>query len=348
MDQAPITTYPINDFREWHENGQLELAPKFQRRPVWSRPAKSFLIDTILRGMPIPPIFVRLRIDPDVKGTIREVVDGQQRLRAVLEYLNDDFAVSRTHNSPYGPRKYSKLPRDAQKQLLSYKFAVHVLEDVTDADILGIFARLNSYTLTLNPQEKRNAEFFGDFKQTVYDLALEHHVFWLSNRILRDPDIARMKDAEFVSELVITMLDGIRETRPADLRTFYARYDDTFPHRRQIVDEFRETINLIGELFPNSLAKSPLRRAPLFYSLFIALYDAQFGLPKSRHSRLDLRKQGLRQARVRLERLAAQLDEREPPKKYERFVDASRRATADVGRRQIRHDFLWKEGLRPR
>jgi Protein of unknown function DUF262 len=346
VPQPPVTQYPVNDFREWNANGQLELAPKFQRRPVWSRQAKSYLIDTILRGMPIPPVFVRLRIDPTKTQTLREVVDGQQRLRAVLEYLDDEFAVSRAHDSPFGARRFSKLPPEAQNRVLAYKFAVYMLEDVSDAEVLAIFARLNTYTLTLNAQERRNAQFFGEFKQTAYELALEHYEFWTRNRILRDVDIARMKDAELTSELLLSMIKGITETRTTHLNACYETYDDKFPAGRRLVRQFRSVIDAIGDLYPDTLGKSHFKRAPMFYSLFCAVFDALFGLPNSKWSD----KKGFETIRLKairrgLDRLSEVLDEPEPPQKFVPFIDASQRATADVARRQTRHQFIWQNAL---
>jgi hypothetical protein len=59
MKSFDSRVYSINDFVEWDKNKQLELNPSFQRRPVWSEKAKSYSIDTILRGKPIPKIFIR-------------------------------------------------------------------------------------------------------------------------------------------------------------------------------------------------------------------------------------------------------------------------------------------------
>src|SRR5476651_2166971 len=50
MKNFDSRTYSINDFREWNDRQQLELAPRFQRRDVWTDKARSFLMDTILRG----------------------------------------------------------------------------------------------------------------------------------------------------------------------------------------------------------------------------------------------------------------------------------------------------------
>ena len=51
--------YSIRDFEEWNQRNELFLQPKFQRRNVWSDKARSYLIDTIIRGKPIPKIYMR-------------------------------------------------------------------------------------------------------------------------------------------------------------------------------------------------------------------------------------------------------------------------------------------------
>ena len=73
-------TYTPNDFVLWERNEILFISPKFQRRPVWRLGAKSFFIDTMLRGMTVPPLYFRSIPHPTKRNAIaREVVDGQQR-----------------------------------------------------------------------------------------------------------------------------------------------------------------------------------------------------------------------------------------------------------------------------
>jgi hypothetical protein len=345
VQQPPTTPYPVSDFLEWEAAGQLELAPKFQRRSVWELKARSFLIDTILRSMPIPPLFVRLRLDAETSRSVREVVEGQQRLRTVLDYVRGDFAIAKAHNPDWGGSFYDDLPETARNQILRYKFSVTVLEDMSDSDVLSIFSRLNTYTVPLNSQELRNAEFFGLFKQTVYELALEHYVFWLSNKILTDQNVARMQEAELVSELLVTMLDGIRATRAGDLREFYRRYDDDFPQSREIKQQFQATIDLIGEIYGDNLGHSFFRRKPAFYTLFVALFDARFGLPDSSRRRITFAPSIVRRLRGRLGQLEETLAQGEPPDSFRQFLQDTRYATADVGRRRARHKFMWANVL---
>lgn len=103
-------TYSVNDYVDWHRGGQLVLSPKFQRRSVWSETARSYLMDTILRGKPIPKVFIRQMIDPATGKSVREVVDGQQRLRTILSFIEDGFAIRRTHHKEYGGLYFSQLP----------------------------------------------------------------------------------------------------------------------------------------------------------------------------------------------------------------------------------------------
>jgi len=180
-----VRSYSINDFREWDERDELVLSPKFQRRRVWSEKAKSYLIDTILRGLPIPPIFIREKID-STKKTIREVIDGQQRLATILDYLNDGLKVLKIHNEDYGDLYFSELPEDIQNEILKYNLSVNIVQTPEDKEVLGIFARLNTYTVPLNKNELWNAKYFGLFKQTVHSLAHEYYTFWVETKILSD------------------------------------------------------------------------------------------------------------------------------------------------------------------
>src|SRR5438067_2182870 len=82
------TQFKVSDFLGWQRDGSLVLSPSFQRRPVWKPAAKSYFLDTVLRGLPAPVILVRERIELASQKTIREVVDGQQRLRTLFGYID--------------------------------------------------------------------------------------------------------------------------------------------------------------------------------------------------------------------------------------------------------------------
>lgn len=341
MQQPTATSYPISDFLDWRADGRLTVAPKFQRRGVWGDKARSYLIDTILRALPIPPLLIRLAIDPETHRTTREVVDGQQRLRAVLDYVDNRFAVLRVHNEQFGGRYFRDLDDDTQYRFLRYRFLLNVLDDVEDRDVLSIFARINTHTVVLNAQERRNAEFFGAFSQLVSRLALEHYEFWIANGILSDRAIARMAETELVAELVIAMLAGVRRTGGADVTEFYRRYDDELPEADTLAERFRSTMRTIEELLGGELASSAFRRRPLFYSLFCFVFDARFGLPGSDRARLAPGGADRQRIGSALRALGRALQNGEPPGGYEELLTAAGTANQPAARR-ARHELIWR------
>jgi uncharacterized protein with ParB-like and HNH nuclease domain len=92
MDSS-ATNYKISWFRKEDSAGTLDLSRTFQRRPVWTEEQSSFLIDTILWGLPIPEIYIRSSSSP-TGDTRYEVVDGQQRIRSVLLFGSNDLELS--------------------------------------------------------------------------------------------------------------------------------------------------------------------------------------------------------------------------------------------------------------
>lgn len=269
--------FSISDLYDWYNQSptQLVLNPKFQRRAVWSPQSKSYLINTILLGLPLPIFFLRQNTDPMTRKTIREVVDGQQRLRAIFDFIDNGFQLRKVQNEEYGGRYFSELPTEIQSDFLSYELTVNVLVDLDDKDILDIFARLNSYGVKLNSQELINAKYFGYFKQLVFSLGFDFTKYWEINKIFSNANIMRMKEAEFVSELLVVMLDGIQDLKAID--KYYAKYDEVFDNRIEVADHFEQTMDYIANLYDGNFSNTSYSSSPLFYSLYTAIYHLNYG-----------------------------------------------------------------------
>lgn len=125
----------------------------------------------------MPKVFMRTKVDLTTKQSYREIVDGQQRLRAIVDFANDKFALS-DRAADLAGFKYSTLPSEFQERFLSYAIAVDQLINASDTDVLEIFARLNSYTVSLNPPELRHAQFQGNFKWAVHRTSINWAVLW--------------------------------------------------------------------------------------------------------------------------------------------------------------------------
>ncbi|MGZ4965833.1 MAG: DUF262 domain-containing protein, partial [Chthoniobacterales bacterium] len=107
MDRVEYQPLVVQDIINLERNAELNLNPWYQRRSVWSPAQKAYLINTIFEKKPVPSLYVRHSLDLDKEKSIKEVVDGQQRIRCVLEYAVDAFAA----RHPKHPRrvKYGQL-----------------------------------------------------------------------------------------------------------------------------------------------------------------------------------------------------------------------------------------------
>ncbi len=234
MKNFDTRAYSIADFLEWHTNNLLILSPDFQRRSVWSEKAKSYLVDTILRGKPIPKIIIM----QELKGprTTRIVVDGQQRLRAVLEFIHGDFKISRAHNRELSGYTYAKLPDKLQKEFLQYEFGVDLLFNLAYEDILDIFARINSYTVILNKQELLNAKYLGYFKQFSFDYGRKYVKYFLGARILTKAKVIRMAEAELAADLLVALSGGVQANK--NVEQYYRKYEEKIGILEEVAGHF--------------------------------------------------------------------------------------------------------------
>jgi hypothetical protein len=351
MERPERGSFTTLDFISLQEVGSLELSPKFQRREVWKTPARSYFIDSILQDIPVPPIFLRTTQSDDKKRTIREVIDGQQRLRAVLDYVADKYALSKSAVKRHGGKRFSELDGDSKDKILNYSFPCEKFQNLSDPEVLEIFARVNTFSVRLNDQELRNGQFFGLFKRLAYSLAYEHLEFWRRHRIFSEGNIARMEEVELTSELIIAQLDG-QQDKKKSIGAFYANYDDTFEERDEMLAHFRTTIDIINDALADNLSETEFRRPPLFYTLYCTTYHRLFGLPKEpsesprkgRFPKKDIT--SLRDAALELsDKITAAKHDQEIARGDVSFVNACLRQTDNIKPREIRLRRLYKDAF---
>ncbi|PHS00186.1 MAG: hypothetical protein COA80_03000 [Leeuwenhoekiella sp.] len=340
MKKFDTRVYSVSDFVEWESAGLLDLSPEFQRRSVWSEKAKSYLIDTIIRGKPIPKVL----ITQELKGTrnIRVVVDGQQRLRAILEFMDDGFKISKAHNPEFAGKTYSTLNEEKQHEILKYEIGVDLLFDATYPDILDIFARLNTYSVRLNNQEQLNAKYLGFFKQTAYNLGYEYVGYWVDSGILTKAQVSRMSEATLSSDLLVALVDGVQSNK--NISTFYKKFEDDEGDLDNIQNQFHKIMSVIGEIYsPSDLKNTNFSRIHLFYSLFCAIAHCLYSVNGLENApKIDVRN-NIKKVRVRLDEISSRYDEDDESEDYQKFIDYSRRATTDTSRRIFRSEFLCKK-----
>lgn len=269
MDRVDYQPLIIQDIVNLNKRKELDLRPWYQRRVVWTPQQQSYLINTILEQKPVPSIYIRHSIDIGSGKSVREVVDGQQRLVAVLEYIDDKFGAR--HPKHPKPVKFSQLSKTEKHQFLTTALSVGYLLGAEDSDVIEIFGRINSVSKKLLPAEKRNANFSGEFKQFSVRQASARVDFWRSNNIFTALQIARMAEMQFVSELAMNMLDGLQDYSPKRIDTFYKANDVKFAKEAEVTKRFDATFNLLVSLNDTTLKDTIFSRAPIFFSLFLVL-----------------------------------------------------------------------------
>ncbi|HUT25866.1 MAG TPA: DUF262 domain-containing protein [Sumerlaeia bacterium] len=345
MQKPDRSIYRPQDFLEWRENSTLDITPKFQRRGVWSTNARSFFIDTLLQLMPVPPIYLRITQGADSRSIKRQVIDGQQRIASVLDFIDGKYNLSNTLSAPWARKSFRSLSAEEKQAILSYPFSTEVFQGISDLEVLQVFSRLNTYSVPLNAQELRNGRYFGLFKQTAYRLAYENLEFWRRHKVFSERSIARMLEVELTSELLIAQLEGMQDKKKS-IGDYYEKYDESFAKRNESAKRFSEIIDIINSVSENSLSETDFNRPPLFYTLYCIVFHRKFGLPRqaatAKHVQDKQDNIALYETIVKLSDILGCARNREDvPKKYESFVNACLRQTDNIKPRQERFSFIY-------
>ena len=329
------TSQTISWFKDLLQKERLVFRPPFQRKPVWKDKQNAYLIDTALKSLPIPEVYIQKETDEEGR-TQWAVIDGQQRLRALLGFtegrveLNEEFTQGRDGQT------WEDLTAEEKKKYWDYRVVVREISDSTDADLRDLFRRLNINTVRLNAQEIRNAKFQGDFIRTVTELA--DQPFWAEERIVSATEIRRMADIEFMAELLVGVMHG-RQNKKQTLEAMFEKYEDGIPDRLKWLKRFEDARGLTELLVPK-LKESRWRGKSDYYSLFLALdelgREGSLAKNSTEHARNVLRKFG-EEVSHRLEKTG--IGKTAKPSVMD-YASAVEKAASDKDRRESRHRIL--------
>lgn len=329
MERVDYESMLLQDLLNAHSRGELNVSPWYQRRSVWTNAHKAYLINSIFSKMPVPTLYLRHALDLDSEKTIKEVVDGQQRCRSIIEFRDGKFTARHPeHNKRV---TYADLSPKQREQFLMAKIPTAQLIGADDADVIEIFGRLNAVSKTLNPQEKRAAQYSGEFHQFCLRQSVTHLTLWRSLNIFTATEISRMQEVQFVADLSLSMLNGITDFGAARITRAYREWDEDFPAKAELDGRFEKVFDYISRLDPASIRDTIFSRSPLFYSLVLVL-DSLKKLPatqvtEERLSELDNR---FNDPRPSSERPEADLS----------FVAASTATTQRIRQRTTRDAYI--------
>jgi hypothetical protein len=224
----------MNPEQLFRRRSKIDPKPQYQRRPVWNDKKKQLLIDTIMREFDIPKIY----LNEATRGPFDfEVVDGQQRLRAMWDFHDNKFPLGKASKDlppPLGDLsgKYHRdLTPDQQDVFQLFPVSITEIRSASPREIRMLFLRLQEGE-SLNPAEKRNA-MPGEMRDFVDDLAENHPVFGKIN--VKSP---RFQHQDFAAHVVlIQLLNGATDVKAKNLQQMYEekeKFDKTSPDARKI------------------------------------------------------------------------------------------------------------------
>ncbi|WP_129373598.1 DUF262 domain-containing protein [Pseudomonas aeruginosa] len=210
------TTISIASFHEQNQAKKFNYDPPYQRRSVWSDEKQSYLIDSILRNFPIPPIFLHRKIDSNTGTTTYDVIDGKQRLTAIARFINNEIPAANEYGrmeddnvldgSFFNDLSTDKRLADFKASFWKYDLPIEYVDPTDEGLIEEVFDRLNRNGEPLKGQELRNAQYHSS-KLIAAVEELRGHSYFVDR--LGVTDLARMEDKEFCSECLLSVHQGL-------------------------------------------------------------------------------------------------------------------------------------------
>lgn len=247
----------------------LITGPDYQRKLVWKKQHKYAFIETILLNFPFPEIYVAsAELDLDTLKAREVVVDGQQRLSTIVDYINgtNDFKNQNRIKS------FDELSEQEKRDFLNYLVPVKDLKDIGNDNIIEVFKRINSTNYSLNTNEILNAQYGGgefatfckmladkNYQPTLIETSILLsadkrdfiNTFFEKNKVFSDNDIKRMFDSQYIMLICATILEGQYFGRSSKINEYLEKYNDEFQIHEDILSKIYNSISLIDKLdFP--------------------------------------------------------------------------------------------------
>ncbi len=260
----------IGDLYKRIKEKSLILQPDFQRKFVWTPSHKEAFIETILKGLPFPEIYTaQSGIDIEKIETQEVVVDGQQRLSTIIQYIDEP-----EESKIFGKLvpKYKKLSPEEQAEFVNYKVVIRDLEDISSEIIREIFKRINQTKFSLEQVEIHNAVYDGEFISTAKEILKSIDTEHIP--IFSDSEMSRMSDLHFILLTMATIETGGYFTGDKEIETYIASFNDEYHNKdliREIIISVLDGIKLLG-LDPDSI----WYRKSNFFTLVVELSRAKY------------------------------------------------------------------------
>lgn len=247
--------------------------PEYQReKSLWSLEKKKLLIDSILEDVDIPKLYFNLLPDKSI-----EVIDGQQRLWSIWEYLDGEYACDVEGRS----LKFAELTPSKKRVVQEYEFQIIIFQAADDAYLRKLFVRLQ-LGLLLNTGEKLHAAM-GKMKTFVFNqLANDQFIQALgipSRRYARQTLCAQIAINSFTKK----KLNEFARTRYEDLINFFEQYADPTGAEASLYKETSQAIVSVLHTLWQCFGPRAKELTNRSYILSIFLFVEQVGVGKAEY-----------------------------------------------------------------
>jgi len=256
--------WPIKKLIEVQE--KINPKPQYQRTPVWNLSKRILLIDSILRRYDLPKFYIKKTdIDPNYSF---EVIDGQQRMRAIWEFYNSVFILKgeNVKNSCYYDMDFNHLPDEVKDDFMNYKLSISIIEDASQEEIRALFARLQM-GMTLIPVELRHA-LASNIGTALFSIT-ENNKFFQSNCGILNK---RFKHQDYVDHVMALMY--YNNTYDLKAPTLYQLYLDLSNAKNSnFLEHLRKMNNILNWMYEiNNYSKGIFKNKWGFIDNYWLLY----------------------------------------------------------------------------
>ena len=237
-----VTNPPISTIYTDISDELLILAPDFQRKFVWTQDHQEEFIDTILHGLPFPEIYVAAgEVDLVSMKTTRKVIDGQQRLTTIKNYVAGNFASPLTKVP-----SYNELSDSQKRDFLSYEIVVRDLGNIDEKTIREVFRRINLTKFKLDTIEIHNAVYDGAFISAAKDILDKSDLSVFG--VFRESEFSRMADLHFALLIMSTVQLGGYFSADKEVENLVEMYNEIYDRADEVTSKILNALDTINNL----------------------------------------------------------------------------------------------------
>jgi len=298
--QSVPETKSVDAILNWRKAKMLTANPEYQRGAVWTTAMKKRLVDSVMRGYPIPLIYLH-HIKTEVYGAKREdfeIIDGQQRINALYEFREGAFSLFdpvvdaeearfpsfiQEQPCPWGGKIFDDLTPVLQKQFLDTLLSVVMIHTDVPNEARDLFIRLQA-GMPLNSQEKRDA-WPGNFTEFVLKLGgkalvakYPGHPFFAD--VMKAKEKSRGDTRQLAAQMMMLFMtrrepggDKLCDINRNAIDTFYYKHLN-FDFQSVEAKRFKEILDLLRQLLADGRRSKVIGHEAIHITLLVdALLD---------------------------------------------------------------------------